>query len=91
MSIVMKMQERGQITLPKRLREDMGLQPGDSVVAVSIGKGEYRLERLAPMSIYEMYERWGDKTSRDSAEVEQMIRDAREAEADEVARRILGE
>ena len=91
MSIVMKMQERGQITLPKRLREDMGLQPGDSVVAVPIGKGEYRLERLAPMSIYEMYERWGDKTPRDSADVEQMIREAREEEADEVARRILGE
>lgn len=91
MSIVMKMQERGQITLPKRLREDMGLQPGDSVVAVPIGEGEYRLERLAPMSIYEMFERWGDKTPRDSADVEQMIRDAREAEADEAARRILGE
>jgi AbrB family looped-hinge helix DNA binding protein len=87
----MKMQERGQITLPKRLRDDMGLQPGDSVIAVPIGEGEYRLERLAPMSIYEMYERWGDKTPRDSADVEQMIREAREEEADEAARRILGE
>jgi hypothetical protein len=43
------------------------------------------------MSIYEMYERWGDKTPRDSADVEQMIREAREEEADEAARRILGE
>lgn len=91
MSVVMKVQERGQVTFPKRLREDMGLRPGDSVVAVPIGSGEYRLERLTPMSIYEMYERWGDKTPRDSDDVEQMIRDAREEEADEAARHILEE
>jgi AbrB family looped-hinge helix DNA binding protein len=91
MSMVMKVQERGQITLPKRLREDMGLQPGDSVVAVPIGGGGYRLEPLKPMSIYEMFERWGDKTPRDSVDVERMIQAAQEEEAEEAARRILGE
>jgi AbrB family looped-hinge helix DNA binding protein len=91
MSLVMKVQERGQITLPKRLRDDMGLRPGDSVVAVPVGVGEYRLERLAPMSIDQMFERWGDPTPRDTADIEQMIRDAHEQEAEEAARRILGE
>ncbi len=39
MSLVLKLQERGQVTLPKRLREDMGLKPGDSVLAVPDGAG----------------------------------------------------
>lgn len=91
MSIVMRLQERGQVTLPKKLREDMGLKPGDSVVAVPDGTGGYRLERLEPMSIYDMYEKWGNKDPISSDEVERMIQGAREEEADEAARRFLEE
>jgi hypothetical protein len=43
------------------------------------------------MSIDQMFERWGDPTPRDTADIEQMIRDAHEQEAEEAARRILGE
>ena len=89
MSVVMKLQERGQVTLPRKLREDLGLQPGDSVLAVPDGSGVYRLERLEPMSIYDMYERWGNKEPTSSEEVERMIEAAREEEADEAARRFL--
>lgn len=89
MSVVMKLQERGQVTLPRKLREDLGLQPGDSVLAVPDGPGIYRLERLEPMSIYDMYERWGNKEPTSSEVVERMIEAAREEEADEAARRFL--
>lgn len=87
MSMVMKLQERGQVTLPKKLREDLGLKPGDSVVAVPDRNGVYRLERLERMSIDEMIERWGRKEPTSTEEVERMIRAAREEEADEAARR----
>jgi len=91
MSVVMKLQERGQVTLPKKLREDMGLRPGDSVIAVPDGTGAYRLERLSYMSIDEMYEKWGDKKPTSADHVERMIRAAHEEEADEAVRRFLEE
>lgn len=91
MSLVMKIQERGQVTLPKRLREDMGLKPGDSVLAVPDGAGCYRLERLEPMSFKEIVERWGSKDPIDDSDVERMIEEAREAEADEFNRKFLEE
>lgn len=91
MTLVLKLQEQGQVTLPKKLRDEMGLQPGDSVVAVPDGIGGYRLEQLEPMSIYGMFERWGNKQPVSSQDVEGMIRAAREEEADEVARRIVEE
>jgi len=89
MSVVMKLQERGQVTLPKKLREDLGLRPGDSVIAVPDGTGGYRLERLALMTLDEMYEKWGNKELTSADEVERMIQAAHEEEADEAVRRFL--
>jgi len=87
----MKLQERGQITLPKKLREDMGLQQGDSVVAVPDGLGGYRLERLEHMSFGEMVQRWGGREPSNLDDVERAIQAGQDAEADEFIRRFLEE
>ncbi len=88
MSVVMRMQERGQITLPKKVREEMGLVPGDHVVAIPDGKGGYSLERIRPMTIDEMYERVGNRVAVDAKDIDQLIQKAMEEEADEFARRL---
>lgn len=91
MSVVLKVQERGQVTLPKRLREEMGLQAGDSVVVIPNGNGSYVLERLEPLSFSEMVERWGIKTPTNADDVERMIQEGLEAEADEFIRKFRNE
>lgn len=83
--IRMKVQERGQITLPKQLREELGLNPGDIVIGTPDGSGGYRLRRFEPKTIYEMYERWGDHEPRTFDLVEAMIGRAEEDYATELA------
>ena len=82
----MTVQARGQVTLPKRLRVDLELEPGDTVVAVPDGQGGYRIERFEPMTLDEMVARWGDPTPVDYEEVERQIKQAREEYAEELAR-----
>ncbi len=81
----MTVQSRGQVTLPKHLREEMELKPGDSVIAEPDGLGGYRLVPLKPMTIDEMYARWGDPTPVSFEEVERQIQEARDAYAEEMA------
>ena len=85
-SVRMTVQSRGQVTLPKKMRIDMNLEPGDTVIAVPDGSGVYRLQRFKPMSIDEIYERWGDRTPTTVEDVEREIQEAREEYADELAR-----
>lgn len=81
----MTVQARGQVTLPKHLREDLQLEPGDSVMAVPDGQGGFRLVPFKPMTIDEIYARWGDPTPVSFEEVEAQIQEARDAYADELA------
>lgn len=53
-----KLQERGQITLPKAVREAFNLKPGDSVVCVVEGPGTFRLEVVQRMTLAEMVARY---------------------------------
>ena len=85
-SVRMTVQSRGQVTLPKKLRDEMHLKPGDTVVAVPDGDGIFRLQRFQPMSFDEIFERWGDPTPTTVEEVERQIQEAREAYADELAK-----
>jgi AbrB family looped-hinge helix DNA binding protein len=84
--VTMTVQSRGQVTLPKRMRRAMNLEPGDTVIAVPDGDGTYRLEPLKRMSMDEIFARWGDPTPTTVEEVERQIQVAREAYADELAK-----
>ncbi len=81
----MTVQARGQVTLPKHLREEMELEPGDAVIAEPDGQGGYRLVPLKPMTIDEMFARWGDPSPVSFEEVEREIQEARDAYAEELA------
>lgn len=82
----MTVQARGQVTLPKLLRHELNLEPGDSVIAAPDGNGGFRLVPFKPMTIDEMFERWGDPTPVTFEEVERQIQKARDAYAGEIAR-----
>ena len=39
---------KGQVTIPKAVREDLGIQPGDEVDFVKTESGAYRIRKVAP-------------------------------------------
>ena len=39
---------KGQVTIPKAVREDLGIRPGDEVDFVKIESGNYRIRKVAP-------------------------------------------
>ena len=39
---------KGQVTIPKAVREDLGIRPGDEVDFVEIESGAYRIRKVAP-------------------------------------------
>ena len=47
---ISRVSSKGQVTLPKNVREAIGVGPGDSV-AYDIGKGVVTLRRLEPIDL----------------------------------------
>ena len=39
---------KGQVTIPKAVREDLGIRPGDEIDFVKIESGGYRIRKIAP-------------------------------------------
>ena len=58
-----KLSSKGQVTIPKAIREELGLEPGD-LVAYIVRDGAVRLERVEPFdaayhaAISEALEEW---------------------------------
>ncbi len=58
-----RLSSKGQVTIPKAVREELGLEPGD-LVAYVVGNGGVRLERVEPFdaayhaAISEALEEW---------------------------------
>jgi antitoxin PrlF len=73
MIIPLSLSRRGQITLPKEVREKLGLRPGD-VLLLKVEEGRLVLEPALPLS-YEVY----------SEERLEEFRKAAEATPEEVA------
>lgn len=49
-----RLTSKGQITIPKRVREGLGLKPGDEVEFVAEG-GEYRLRKVLRVNPFARY------------------------------------
>ena len=47
---ISRVSSKGQVTLPKRVREAIGVRPGDAV-AYDVGKGIVTLRRLEPIDL----------------------------------------
>lgn len=47
---VSRVSSKGQVTLPKKVREAIGVRPGDAV-AYDVSKGSVTLRRAAPLDV----------------------------------------
>jgi AbrB family looped-hinge helix DNA binding protein len=65
---------KGQITLPKAVRDEMGLRPGDEVEFVK-DNGAYRLQRVIGASVFEKWR--GYLTEWEGCDVDDMIEEMR--------------
>lgn len=85
---VTKVQSRGQITLPRSVRQRAGVQPGDTVTLTVAGPGKVELNVLPRLSLAETFERWriegpinwaDDREQWEAEAAEEVIRKAQKA------------
>lgn len=58
MAALSKVQARGQVTLPRAIREAAGVKPGDSVIMRAIGPGTVEIKVLPRLTAAELFERY---------------------------------
>jgi AbrB family looped-hinge helix DNA binding protein len=79
-----KVRARGQITLPKRVREAVNARPGDTVHISVTGPETLELRIFRPMTLDEMIERYRINEPYDDDAI-------REAWHEDAARDVMGE
>jgi len=82
---VSKVQARGQITLPKEIREAIDCKPGDTVIIQPKGKHCAEIQVIPRMTFDEMLEKWHIETDMDW---HRMRDEAEAAQADEYMRKL---
>ena len=90
MSAVLKVQERGQVTLPKDVREHLHILPGSLLICTVEQNGDIRLTRVPKMSFEEMFGSWRSQPRTDGTEVENEIQQAMEDAANDYLSRLDG-
>ncbi len=58
MAVISKVQARGQVTLPRAVRQAAGVKPGDTVFVRAIGPGKVEIEVMPRMTLEEMFEQF---------------------------------
>lgn len=77
---MVKIQGRGQITLPKNVRKRLGCKPGDTLIIDDTRPGVAELRVFHPMTLEETFEKWHIEgpidwhTLREEAEAEEADR-----------------
>jgi AbrB family looped-hinge helix DNA binding protein len=79
-----KLRAKGQITLPKRVREAINAKPRDSVHITVTGPETLELRIFRPMTLAEMIERYGSNEPYDNDAI-------REAWQEDAWRDVIGE
>jgi AbrB family looped-hinge helix DNA binding protein len=55
---IARVQARGQVTLPKEVREAAGVEPGDAVIVEATGRGRVELRVVPRLTLAETFERY---------------------------------
>jgi AbrB family looped-hinge helix DNA binding protein len=76
-----RIQERGQVTLPKQIRERAGMKPGDKVFFHYVGPGRIEICTYPRMTMSEMIERY--QVDEPLGDLEAILREEEEHLADE--------
>ena len=77
MKLATRLQERGQLTVPKSLRDRAGLHPGDNVFLRYVGPGRIEVSAFPSMTMAEMLD-----TYREEGELGNYESEVRAAEAE---------
>ncbi len=88
MSTVLKVQERGQVTLPKDVRDRLKISSGDLLVCSELDNGVIQLVRLCKPSFEDVF---GDRkmsSIKSARDVDAAIKAGREHAAEEVVKRL---
>ena len=88
MSAVLKVQERGQVTLPKDLRERMDINPGDMLVVTELGSGVIQLSCLRVRTFTETFGDRRESKITSVKDVDDAIRRGRDDAAEEAIRNL---
>jgi AbrB family looped-hinge helix DNA binding protein len=80
-----KVQSRGQITLPREVRQATGIRAGDTVIFQTTENGTIELRILHHLSLRELLDKWSVD---EAVDVEALRREAQEAEAQRVIARL---
>lgn len=70
-----KVQARGQVTLPRSIRKDMGCKPGDTLMFESTGDGAVEVRVLPRLSATELFQRYPIMEEIDEARVREEWQD----------------
>jgi antitoxin PrlF len=54
-SVGVRLTDKGQVTIPKQVRDELGLRPGDEVEFVADGNGGYRLRKVLRTNPFSRY------------------------------------
>ncbi len=85
---MLKVQSRGQITLPADIRKRVGMEPGTTVSIGIYGPNEIRIHAIKPMSIEEFKAQFPLDESAVGLDVNEAIRLGRADAADELVERM---
>ncbi len=86
MSAVLKVQERGQVTLPKDLRERLGICPGDMLICSEAENGAIQLSRVRRLSFDDVFGRDAENHVTDPKAVATALERGKEDAAREATR-----
>ena len=80
MKLATRIQERGQVTVPKALRDQAGIHPGDNVFLRYVGPGRIELTAFPSMTIAEMLDAYREEGDLGDYEAEVRAAEAELAE-----------
>lgn len=74
-----RLTSKGQVTIPKQIRQVLGIEPGDQVEFELLSDRRVVVKRVLPTKVFERYVGYlGDKDGADPDRIIEQLRDDRE-------------
>ena len=88
MAAFLKVQERGQVTLPKSVRKRLDINPGDVLVCVELENGNIQLAPLRPLVFDDVFGTLGESKITSARAVDEAIEAGEQDAAQNAIRRL---
>lgn len=88
MAAFLKVQERGQVTIPKNVRQRLAIKPGDMLVCIELENGTIQLAPVRPLSFDDVFGNVDERVITSARAVDEAIESGEQDAAQEVIRRL---